>query len=61
MPKLGEGFLRSPFRQRFESKGRLRDFVEKIPTYVIMRPLPALIGVAQLLKPEQADTPQVPG
>jgi glucokinase len=52
VPKLGAAFTQSRFRERFEAKGRLRHYVAAIPTYVIMRPLPALLGVAMLLDGE---------
>ena len=32
---LGELFDRSPFRERFEAKGRFSNFVARIPTYVL--------------------------
>jgi glucokinase len=50
VPKLGRFFAQSEFRARFESKGRLRGYLTAIPTYVIMRPLPALLGASSLLK-----------
>ncbi|HEY1361888.1 MAG TPA: glucokinase [Xanthobacteraceae bacterium] len=50
VPRLGPSFAESEFRERFEAKGRLRSFLATIPTYVIVRPLPALIGAAALLK-----------
>jgi glucokinase len=49
-PKLGASFIESPFRERFEAKGRLRPYLEAIPTYVVTRPLPALLGAAKLLQ-----------
>lgn len=49
-PRLGERFARSPFRARFEDKGRLRPYLEKIPTAVITHPLPAFLGLMQALE-----------
>jgi glucokinase len=49
VPKLGQTFLGSPFRERFEAKGRLRDYLEPIPTFVVTHPLPAFLGCAALL------------
>jgi glucokinase len=49
-PKLGASFIESAFRERFEAKGRLRPYLEAIPTYVVTRPLPALLGAAKLLQ-----------
>jgi glucokinase len=49
VPKLLDVFERSAFRDRFESKGRYRDFLAAIPTYVITAPTPALTGLCTLL------------
>ncbi len=49
VPKLGEAFAQSQFRQRFEAKGRFRNYLAEIPTYVIVRPFAALLGAAKLL------------
>ncbi len=45
VPKLGDFIERSPFRENFESKGRLRFYMEPIPTYVILHPHPAFLGL----------------
>ncbi|WP_462184064.1 glucokinase, partial [Acinetobacter baumannii] len=42
-------FARSPFRTRFEAKGRFSDYLADIPTYVITTPNPAFHGVATIL------------
>jgi glucokinase len=49
VPKLGEAFVQSQFRTRFEDKGRLRSYLAAIPTYVVVRPDAALLGAAKLL------------
>lgn len=49
VPRLGEYFARSPFRSRFESKGRFADYLAQVPTYVITAPYPAFVGVAAIL------------
>jgi glucokinase len=49
VPRLGDYFARSPFRARFEAKGRFSDYLKRIPTYVITAPYPAFIGVAVIL------------
>lgn len=49
-PRLGDRFARSPFRARFEDKGRLRPYLEKIPTAVVTHPLPAFLGLLQALE-----------
>jgi glucokinase len=49
VPRLGAAFASSPFRERFESKGRFSSYLAAIPTYVITRAVPALLGAATLL------------
>ena len=49
VPKLGELFFASEFRQRFESKGRFADYLSQIPTYLITAEYPAFLGVSALL------------
>jgi glucokinase len=49
VPRMGEWFLRSPFRARFEAKGRFSDYLSDIPTFVITTPNPALRGVSAIL------------
>lgn len=50
VPRLGEWFDRSPFRERFERKGRYRAYLAAIPAWVIVAPQsPALAGIARAL------------
>jgi glucokinase len=49
VPKLGEYFHQSPFRSRFESKGRFAEYLSPIPAYVIHANNPALLGAAMAL------------
>jgi glucokinase len=49
VPRMGEWFARSPFRARFEAKGRFSGYLADIPTYVITTANPALRGVAAIL------------
>ncbi len=49
VPRLGERFATSPFRERFEAKGRFRDYLAAIPTYVVTHKLPAFLGCAAAL------------
>lgn len=50
IPKMGELFAASPFRARFEEKGRFTDYVRAIPTYLIGdHPEAALYGAAAFL------------
>ncbi|WP_050469028.1 glucokinase [Herbaspirillum chlorophenolicum] len=46
---LGDYFERSPFRARFENKGRMTALTKKIPTFVITADYPAFIGVSAIL------------
>jgi len=46
VPRLGERFFASRFRERFESKGRFRAYLEAIPTVLITDTLAALSGAA---------------
>lgn len=49
VPRLGQVFLQSGFRERFESKGRFSGYVARIPTYVLTAENPAFHGVSSLL------------
>jgi len=49
-PKLGPALFGPPFRQRFEEKGRLHAYLAATPTYLILRPTPALLGMATKLQ-----------
>ena len=46
VPRLGERFFDSKFRERFEAKGRLSDYLKSIPTAVITDTQAALGGAA---------------
>ncbi|HSY27433.1 MAG TPA: glucokinase, partial [Burkholderiaceae bacterium] len=49
VPQMAEWFAKSPFRARFESKGRFSTYLAQIPTYVITTPNPAFYGVSAIL------------
>ena len=49
VPKLGQTFVDSPFRERFEAKGRFHSYLAAIPTFVVTHPYPAFLGCAALL------------
>ncbi|WP_321866625.1 bifunctional transcriptional regulator/glucokinase [Paraburkholderia tropica] len=49
VPRLGELFMRSSFRQRFEAKGRFDTYLANVPTYVITAEYPAFLGVSAIL------------
>ncbi|PZP29428.1 MAG: glucokinase [Roseateles depolymerans] len=50
VPRLGEYFDRSPFRARFEDKGRFRDYVAAMPTFVITAEHATFKGVSAILE-----------
>ncbi len=49
VPRLGEYFDRSPFRARFEDKGRFSDYTKRIPTYVITAEQATFTGASAIL------------
>jgi len=49
VPSLGNAFARSGFRGRFEEKGRFSAYLAKIPTFVIVHPHPAFVGLHAIL------------
>ena len=49
VPRLGQRFAQSPFRARFEAKGRFSEYLAAIPTWVVTHPLPAFLGCAAVL------------
>ena len=49
VPKIIEAFLQSDFRERFEDKGDYREYMRKIPTFVVTDPHPAFQGLRKLL------------
>ncbi len=49
VPHLGDYFARSPFRARFENKGRMSVLTRAIPTYVITAEYPAFTGGSAIL------------
>ena len=49
-PQILDFLIRSEFRKRFEAKGKLRNYLEAIPSYVITHPVAALIGLKSLVE-----------
>lgn len=47
--QLGEGFFTSGFRSNFEGDGRYVDYLKKIPTFLILHPFIALVGLSNTL------------
>lgn len=54
VPRMADLFFASAFRERFEAKGRYRDYMSAIPTALIIDPQPALTGAAVALAQAQA-------
>ncbi|MDI4633658.1 glucokinase [Pelomonas sp. V22] len=50
VPRLGDRFFASRFRERFEAKGRFRSYLEAVPTVLITDTLAALSGAALALE-----------
>jgi len=61
VPRLGEYFDRSPFRERFEDKGRFRDYVSAIPTFVITAEHATFKGVSAILDNQLRNPQASPG
>ena len=55
VPRLGDYFADSPFRARFEKKGRFSAFTAGIPTMLITAPFPGLTGAAVILSEHMND------
>lgn len=49
IPRFGERFDLSLFRQRFEDKGRFSDYLKQIPTYLITGENPVFLGISAIL------------
>jgi len=49
-PRIAERLSSGGFRARFEDKGRLRPYVEQIPTSLVLHPYPAIVGAARELE-----------
>ena len=50
VPRLGDRFAQSAFRERFEAKGRFQTYLQAIPTWLITDTLAALTGAALALE-----------
>jgi glucokinase len=49
LPRMRQAFAQSGFRRRFEDKGRFRDYLAPIPTWLVIHPQPAFMGLAGLV------------
>lgn len=47
--KLGEYFFNSRFRKEFEAKGRHEDYMQAIPTALILHPFTAFVGLQKFI------------
>ena len=54
VPRLGERFFESRFRERFEAKGRFAPYLQAIPTALITDTLAALTGAAFAIEQDAA-------
>lgn len=61
VPRLGEYFDRSPFRARFEDKGRFHDYVAAIPTFVITAEHATFKGASAILENQLRHLQASPG
>ncbi len=61
VPRLGEYFDRSPFRARFEDKGRFREYVSAIPTFVITAENATFKGASAILDNQLRNLQASPG
>lgn len=61
VPRLGGYFERSPFRARFEEKGRFSRYVAAIPTYVITAEHATFIGASAILDAQLRALKTAPG
>ncbi|POZ63045.1 glucokinase [Chromobacterium alticapitis] len=60
VPRLSGFFEQSPFRRRFEDKGRMSGLLAGIPVYLITSAYPALPGVAAYLADHLAPRSNLP-
>lgn len=49
VPRFTDFVVNSGFRERFEEKGRFKDYVRRVPTFLITEEQPGLIGAAAFL------------
>lgn len=54
VPRLGDLFMHSRFRARFEAKGRFENYLRAIPTWLIVDTHVALSGAAMALQQQRA-------
>nr|WP_315467882.1 glucokinase [uncultured Undibacterium sp.] len=54
VPRLGDYFFQSRFREKFEAKGRFQHYLQQIPTALITDTLAALSGAAFAIEQSEA-------
>ena len=57
LPRIIDYVAQSEFRARFEAKGRMRGYLETIPTSIIMHTDPAFLGLVAAIESERAAPP----
>jgi len=50
VPRFADRFASSAFRERFEAKGRFAGYLAEIPTFVVIHPYAALIGLTRMVE-----------
>lgn len=56
-PRMRDYLPQSQFRSRFEAKGRMRPYVEKVPVFLIVHEDPAFVGLQSLASDSAARSP----
>jgi len=54
VPRFVDHLAQSAFRESFVAKGRMRSYLERIPTRVILHPTPAFVGLRSLAQVARA-------
>ncbi|EME67817.1 glucokinase [Paramagnetospirillum caucaseum] len=54
LPRMADAFRLSSFRTRFEAHGRFQPYLAGIPTWLIVHPLPAFVGLAELVRDRES-------
>ncbi|MBV8745614.1 MAG: glucokinase [Xanthobacteraceae bacterium] len=57
LPRIIDYVAQSEFRARFEAKGRMRGYLETIPTSIILHTDPAFLGLIAAIESERAAPP----
>ncbi|WP_374304940.1 glucokinase [Ferrovibrio sp.] len=52
LPHMVDLLEASAFRERFETKGRLREYLAPLPVYAILHPEPAILGLQAMIAAE---------